>query len=318
MKHHWDDWLDRESGLFQFSENLQRGMYNFPDLAEIPKTSTSLTITSATKNWERLSQFAHLEELTLHEPSDPQFQLLAALPWLKRLRLTFFGPTDLEPLRSLHALEELVLEYVSKFDDLSPLVGLPKLQAVHFENLRRVHDFSVLSGSAIRTLTIIGTTDWEQPIDSLDFLAEMPRLERFRSWCSRIGGEAPVLAGLAKSKVSYFSLRENALPLVDFAWLVAKRPDLRGSIPCVAEEWIDDHYRPEIHAKKETTPGMSAEEKKRIKDHNTMTRYYWPEVVFLGKGERRVKSCNSEERVRLIRAHEAKFESLVLDCRLQE
>lgn len=318
MKHHWDDWLDRESGLFQFSENLQRGTHNFADLEEIPKTLTKLTVTSETKNWERLSQFALMEELTLHGPTDPQFQLLETLPWLKRLRISFFSPTNLKPLRGLHVLEELVLEYVSKFEDLSVLAGLPSLRAVHLENLRRVHDFSVLSGSAIRTLTIIGTMDWEQPIDNLDFLAEMPRLERFRSWCSRIGGEAPVLAGLSKSKVSYFSLRENAVPLVDFAWLVAKRPDLHGSIPYVAEEWIDDHYRPEVHAKKETTPGMSAEEKKRIKDHNTMTRYYWPEVVFLGKGERRVKSCDPEERVRLIRAHEAKFESMVLDCRLRE
>lgn len=317
MKHHWDDWLDRESGLFRFSENLHRGIHNVANLAETPDTVTALMVTSATKNWELLPQFSLLEELTLHEPSPPQFHLLSALPWLKRLRISFFNPTDLEPLRGLAALEEVVLEYVSNFDDLSPLASLPKLLAVHLENLRRVHEFSGLGNSSTRTLTIVGTTDWEQPIDSLDFLAVMPALQRFRTWCSRIGGEEPLLDGLAKSTLEHFSLRENAVPLQDFAWLVAHRPDLRSCIPLVACEWVDPHYRPESQAKKELRPGMSAEEKKQVKEHNTMTRYYWPEVWFLGRGERRVKSCDPEQRQRLIQAHEAKFDQLVLDCQRQ-
>lgn len=311
MKHHWADLLDNESGYFHFVENLHRGRHKYPDLAEVKEIAPVLIVTSMTKNWEMLSQFTQLEELTLHEPTVAQFEMLRELPWLKRLRVSFFGPESLEPMRALLGLEELVLEYVSKFDDLSPLAVLPNLRAVHFENLRRVHEFSGLNGARIRTLTIFGTTDWDQPIDSLDFLESLPQLERFRTGTGRIGGEFPILAGLAKSKVSYFYLAPHGVSLQDFAWLVAKRPDLRPCLPYVADEYIPDGYHPERNAKKDVLPGMTDAEKQEVATHNRMTRYYWPEVWFLGKGERKVKSCDPEDRQKRIRDFEARFERMV-------
>jgi hypothetical protein len=318
MKHHWADFLDNESGYFHFTENLHRGRHNYPDLAEVNETAPILMITGMTTNWELLPQFTALEELTLHEPTAAQFEVLKDLPWLKRLRVSFFGPASLEPMRGLLALVELVLEYVSKFDDLSPLAALPNLRAVHFENLRRVHDFSGLRGASIRTLTIYGTVDWDQPIDSLDFLEALPQLERFRTGTGRIGGEFPILAGIAKSKASYFYMAPHGASLEDFAWLVAKRPDLRPCLPYIADEHVPDGYHPDRNAKMDTKPGMTDAQKKEVAKHNTMTRYYWPEVRFLGKGERKVKSCDPEDRQKRIRAFEDRFKRMVDEYRIGE
>ena len=77
-------------------------------------------------------------------------------------------------------LEELILEYVSGFSDLAPLRKLKKLKSVHFENLRRVNDFSTLSGTeSLRYIYINGTFDWSQPVEDFDFLSELPNLEIF-------------------------------------------------------------------------------------------------------------------------------------------
>lgn len=65
-------------------------------------------------------------------------------------------------LAELPLLQELVLEYVSGFCDLSPLRELKSLRSAHFENLRIVSDFSGLSGIAsLRYLCISGTLDWD-------------------------------------------------------------------------------------------------------------------------------------------------------------
>ena len=316
MRHHWADFLDNESGHFHLAENIQRTQHDYPDLAEVNQTTPALMVTDKTRNWALLPQFTALEELTLHEPTTAQFATLRQLPWLKRLRVSFFGPANLEPMRGLLALEELVFEYVSKFEDLSPLAALPNLRAVHLENLRRVHDFSGLRGANIRTLSIFGTPDWSQPIDSLDFLQMLPCLDRFRAYMIRFDGDFPVFAGLAKSNVNYFDIAPYAATLQDFAWLVAKRPDLRECLAYVAEEYIPDGYDPEQRAKILTAPGMTDAEKKEIASRNALSRYYWPEVWFLGKGERKVKSCDPVDRQKRIRDFEARFERLVKEFRV--
>jgi len=75
-------------------------------------------------------------------------------------------------------LEELILEYVSGFSDLSPLSKLKKIKSLHFENLRKVKNFSGLSGiESLKYLYINGTLDWKQPIEDFEFLKGLPNLE---------------------------------------------------------------------------------------------------------------------------------------------
>src|SRR6266567_2747208 len=80
-------------------------------------------------------------------------------------------------------LEEVVLEFISGFGDLSPLGALKHLRALHIENLRRVSDLSGLAGATnLKYLAIYGTLDWQQPIDSFEFLRGLPQLEVFALW----------------------------------------------------------------------------------------------------------------------------------------
>ena len=81
---------------------------------------------------------------------------------------------------SLQNLEEVILEFVSGFSDLSPLRKLSKLKSLHLENLRKVTDFGGLNGLAsLRYLHIDGTLAWNQPINDFSFLAGLPNLEVF-------------------------------------------------------------------------------------------------------------------------------------------
>jgi hypothetical protein len=156
----------------------------------------------------------------------------------------------------MNELEELVLEYVSGFNDLSPLGTLKHLRALHMENLRRVSDFRGLAGATnIKYLAIYGTTDWQQPIDGFEFLRGLPQLEVFAMW--EVKCRAPYPATLPAVKLQHlkklrlhgsylateeYALLEEALSGVEGAkWgpyrtvasaqLELSRDDLRAHLP---------------------------------------------------------------------------------------
>jgi hypothetical protein len=144
---------------------------------------TIVTIGKEDENWSRALTLPNLEELTLHDPTQEQIEAIGVLHSLKRLRVTHARPRSIEFIESMHGVEELVLEYVSGFSDLSPLRGLKRLRALHVENLRRVSDFSGLAGlDSLRYLAIHGTLDWKQPIENFEFLRGLRGLEVLALW----------------------------------------------------------------------------------------------------------------------------------------
>lgn len=288
MEFHWGDCLDRETGLFTMVENRFRGRYAAPDLAAVRADVPILTVTKATLNWQRMVAFTALEELTLHEPLPGQIAALAEMPRLRRLRITHARPADLEPLRGLGALEELVLEYVSKVADLSPLGALPGLRALHLENLRGLRDLSGLAGAGLRTLQVTGTLDWAQPIDGLDVLPDLPRLERLHLGTIRLAAGFPAFRGIAASTAGFVSMPGNLAPLRDYAWLAARRPDLAPCLPPVVDVvQADPHVLARIRADLAQRLGGEI-------DAGLAAKLQAPEpgncelVTFLGKGERSV------------------------------
>lgn len=165
MKHHFSDSLDREGDYWTVVPNQERYAYRIGDTPVGSEQIKIATIGSADESWRNVFTFPALEELTLHEPSHEQLLAISELSILKRLRITHARPKAIDFISSLPDLEELVLEYVSGFSDLAPLRSLTKLRSLHLENLRRVHDFSGLSGiSSLKYLSIDGTLDWKQPI----------------------------------------------------------------------------------------------------------------------------------------------------------
>lgn len=178
MRFHFGDMLDRDGGYWTIIPNRERYAYAIGDVPADSKEITIVTIGKNDEHWARALTLPNLEELTLHEPTNEQLEVIAALRSVKRLRITHAHPKTLDFIRALGAVEELVLEYVSGFTDLSPLRALKHLRALHIENLRRVSDFGGLAGvERLRYLAVNGTLDWKQPIADFEFLRGLPSLE---------------------------------------------------------------------------------------------------------------------------------------------
>lgn len=142
------------------------------------KTVKTLTISKSSQNWKDIFNCPELEELHLDQPSHEQVQAVSNFIQLKRLRIKEYRAKDLAFIKNLVHLEEVALEYVSGFSDLSPLQDLPNLRSLHLENLRKVSDFGGLKGiKGLKYLLIDGTLDWKQPIDNFSFLEGLPDLE---------------------------------------------------------------------------------------------------------------------------------------------
>lgn len=180
MKHHFGDFLDRIGDYWTIIPNRERFAF-IADFEIANKDEVKILTISKTqdkKYWQQIFDCPNLEELTLHDPSKEQVEAICKLINIKRLRVTFFRATDIEFIGDLKNLEELILEYVSGFSDLTPLRKLKNLKSVHFENLRRISDFGGLAGiESLRYIYINGTFDWSQPVDNFDFLSEIPNLE---------------------------------------------------------------------------------------------------------------------------------------------
>lgn len=178
MRHHFGDFLDRDGDYWTIVPNRERYAYRVGDTTAGNEEIRIATIGKEDDSWRHALTFPNLEELTLHSPTHEQLQAISELTTLKRLRITHARPKEIGFLSSLTQVEELVLEYVSGFSDLSPLCGLSKLKSLHLENLRRVTDFGGLAGlSSLRYLSMNGTLDWKQPIQDFEFLRSLQNLE---------------------------------------------------------------------------------------------------------------------------------------------
>jgi len=180
MKHHFADHLDRDGDYWTIVPNHDRYRMG---LDHADASTKAVTVFGTDVDLARVRELPALEELTLHEPGKEQWRLLEQLPRLRRLRITHARPRDLTALAAMVDVEELVLEYVSGFSDLSPLAAMPKLRALHLENLRRVRSFDGLRGAeGLKFLSVNGTLDWKQPIEDFEFLRGLPGLEVLALW----------------------------------------------------------------------------------------------------------------------------------------
>lgn len=229
MKYHFGDFLDRTADYWTTIPNRDR--YAFvADFKISNKDEVKILTISKTQDkehWEQIFDCPNLEELTLHDPSKEQVQEIRKLINLKRLRVTFFRATDIEFIGDLFNLEELILEYVSGFSDLTPLLRLTKLKSLLCVNLRRVSNFDSLKGlKSLRYLQIDGTLDWNQPIDSFKFLEGLENLEVLALGFISNKSEYPALLPVLKlEKLKKFIAGMFTLPTREFAFLEVAIPN---------------------------------------------------------------------------------------------
>jgi Leucine-rich repeat (LRR) protein len=183
VRHHFGDLLDRDGGYWTVIPNRERYAHRIGDVPAGSPEITIVTIGKDDEHWSRALTLPNLEELTLHEPTLEQLLAVGKLRSVKRLRITHARPRTIDFIGSMVGVEELVMEYVSGFNDLAPLGNLKNLRSLHMENLRRVSDFSGLSAATnLKYLAVYGTTDWQQPIDDFEFLRGLTRLEVVALW----------------------------------------------------------------------------------------------------------------------------------------
>jgi len=221
MRHHFGDLLDRDGEHWTIVPNRDRHAYRIGDVPAGSPEVTIVTIGKDEGNWSRIATLPNLEELTLHEPTKEQLSATGKLRSIKRLRITHARPKSIDFLRSLGNVEELVLEYVSGFEDLSPLGSLKRLRALHLENLRGVSDFSGLSGLAnLKYLAVTGTLDWNQPISDFEFLRGLPLLEVLSLWWFINKTPYPaLLPALSLAHLKRLHLGGRSLPVSEYALL---------------------------------------------------------------------------------------------------
>jgi len=232
--------LHREDGHWTVTPNQQRYSQGIDNLPDGDTRTTVATISKDTIHWLRIFTFPNLEELTLHEASPEQLISVGEkLRSLKRLRITHARPRNLHFLHGIASVEELVLEYVSGIDDLSPLRELKKLRSLHLENLRRVSSFAGLSGIlSLRYLAIHGTLDWKQPIKDFEFLRNLPNLEFLDLFQVITKAQFPaLLPAIHLKKLKKINIAWRYFDAREFALLEEALPGVSGATWGAYREW---------------------------------------------------------------------------------
>ncbi|MEO5493089.1 MAG: hypothetical protein ABIR08_03580 [Sphingomonas sp.] len=224
--------LDRSLGHWTVVPNVERYAYQMPEWTSGQKLVSIATVGSDDSNWELIGTFPNLVELTLHSPSAEQLAFGSQLWRLKRLRITHARTKDIAFISRLQNLEEVILEYVSGFDDLAPIGELKNLRALHVENLRRVSDFSGIGGAAnLEYLGLYGTVDWSQPVDSFDFLSSLKGLEYIGLGFLKVPQSGQPLASVSElRRLRKLDISMNTFVLETFAWVESQFPKVEGAV----------------------------------------------------------------------------------------
>jgi len=230
MKHHFGDFLDRTGDYWTIVPNRERYPYAADNEIADKAAVKILTISKYHSNWKQIFDCPNIEEITLHNPSKEQVEEIQQLQSLKRLRVTFFRANNIEFIGSLYNLEEVILEYVSGFSDLSPLKKLSKLRSLHLENVRRVSNFDGLKRiDSLKYLHIDGTLDWNQPIENFTFLTGLPNLEVFSLGFVTSKKEFPAfLPILSLKKLKKIKIGRATFKTQEYAFLQVVLPQVEG------------------------------------------------------------------------------------------
>lgn len=284
MRHHFADLLDRRGDYWTIVANRERYTYRLENMSEEDLAYAKVvTISKHTSNWEKILTLPNLEELTLHEPSKEQINGIEHLQNIRRLRITHIRLHDIEFIKKLSNTEELILEYVSGFSDLSPLRALTKLRALHLENLRKVEDFGGLSGIAsLRYLRIEGTADWKQPVANFEFVKGLQNLEVFSlGWIKTLASFPALLPVTELKKLKRINLHNEIFPTAEYALLAVGLPEVEGasSAPFRALSYTS------IPLPKDDPRSMLSDEEIKAKH---------PEVSIIYNGEREINDPNAE------------------------
>ncbi|MEQ4618429.1 MAG: leucine-rich repeat domain-containing protein [Corticimicrobacter sp.] len=277
MKHHFADLLDRDGFHWNMVPNQERYRYRIDDMSPGDDTVRAVTIGKHDLQRDLLPTLPNVEEVTLHEPDQQQLCELSGIKNLKRLRISHVRLKDIDFIAELSGVEELVMEYVSGFSDLSPLKRLPVLRSLHLENLRKVSDFSGLDGLVqLKYLRIDGTLDWKQPILNFEFLRGLTGLEvlSFGQVISKAAYPA-FLPARHLRHLKKIRVPSNMFDMAEYALLSVMLPEVQGA------DWRAYHHTCYSYLPLQEGDARLHMPLEKLKVHH-------PEVIVIHTGERRV------------------------------
>ncbi|MDJ0612267.1 MAG: hypothetical protein QNJ29_01220 [Rhizobiaceae bacterium] len=271
--------------------NAKRFDYHYKDLDEANRDEEILTITKWDANWKKINEFQNLVELTIHEANQDMLRFPFDISSVRRLRITHARPKALSILHHFSNLEELILEYVSSFNDLSDLSCLSNLKALHIENVRNVRDFSGIGlVPSLEYLCIDGTFDWTQPIENLEFLRNLRRLQLLRLVGVRVLAESEIFRPLLElSVLKKLHLSRGQFLLEDYAFVEANLPHVEGSVlePISVDPARNEYfYPPDLRARlplgelEEMFPEVEEDGEGRRYEPRSEYTFFW------GRGDR--------------------------------
>lgn len=135
------------------------------DLTQIGRFGalTDLYLEGHTKNFDVVSSFAHLVDLTLRSITLPDLSALVPLRSLRALDIKLGGTTDIQLLPNIGELRYLELWMVRGLAELSPVSAVESLRFLFLQALRRVEalpDFSRMPDlRGVNIETMKGLTD---------------------------------------------------------------------------------------------------------------------------------------------------------------
>lgn len=232
---------ENPSGYWSFNSFSASNEYKLHKVLARGEVNTKwVRISKNEENWGRLSAFKNLEEIHLYSPSDAQIDLISRLEGIKRLSIFSYRPKTIDFLVRMTALEELSLDAVSGFDDLSPIQHLRNLRALNLDLLRRIKDFSALEFlNGLRFLRIVGTYDFDQPIRDLSFCRGLKNLEYLIIDQIRVLKKEHSASPLRHlESLKYIGMPRNAFPLEEYAFIEEALKGVDGAKHEAVEKYI--------------------------------------------------------------------------------
>jgi len=135
--------------------------------------------------------------------------------------------TTLAPLTRMKRLRRLQLWWVQKLADLLPLAELP-LEVLILDDLRYANDITPVAKIAgLKALMLSGGMSTTQVIDTLEPLTKLPKLQELRLVALKLGNDT--LRPLERCMALTDLWLPNTFDVSEYAYLAAKRPDLRSN-----------------------------------------------------------------------------------------
>jgi len=154
------------------------------------------------KKVENINSLINLKNLLISSTKKDDCTHLKGLKELREFRISG-AIKNLEGIESLIKLTDFKVSYSSKLTDAKSLTSLSNLEKLHLEKCKLLTDFSFLKGNtSIKELFI-------DNLDSLEFVATMPNLEKINFWFCKDGNMKPLLESKSLKQINFYPNKKH-------------------------------------------------------------------------------------------------------------